>query len=232
MSSHARPSPHWRTGPRTADRGRHRARPASTSHRPLGESDLSLAALPPTVIDRSAVVLAGGFSTRYGETDKTLAEIDGRPMIAHAVRALRPVVDDIVVSCRESQLSSFRDALDGVRYRPDETPDQGPLAGLSDALGGVEGDTLALTTADMPRVPAALYRECFDRREWSRATPSLSSTRAIAGPYRRCSEPRRCGRPSGSVERPATGGCGRCSKGWLSRRFRRRRYGRTTGSGV
>jgi molybdopterin-guanine dinucleotide biosynthesis protein A len=115
------------------------------------------------VTDRSAVVLAGGFSTRYGETDKTLAEIDGQPMIAHAVGALRPVVEDVVVSCREGQLSSFRDVLDGVRYRPDETPDQGPLAGLSDALGGVEGDAVAVATADMPRVPAALYRECFDR---------------------------------------------------------------------
>lgn len=113
--------------------------------------------------DRSAVVLAGGFSTRYGEVDKTLADVDGRPMIAHAVGTLRQVVDDVLVSCRDEQLSSFREVLDGVGYRLDEAPDQGPLAGLSDALGGVEGEAVAVATADMPRVPSALYREFFDR---------------------------------------------------------------------
>lgn len=111
---------------------------------------------------RAGIVLAGGFARRFGERDKTLAEFRGRPLIVHAVEPLQAVVEQVVVSCRREQLSAFETVLSDVDYRPDPTPDEGPLAGLDAALDGLEADTVAVTTADRPLVPAGLYRLLFE----------------------------------------------------------------------
>ena len=110
----------------------------------------------------TGVVLAGGFATRFGERDKTLATLDGRPLLAHAADGLAPAVEHVVVSCREAQIADFERVLDDVIFCPDPTPDEGPLAGLDAALDSVDSGTLALVTADMPCVPTALYDSLFD----------------------------------------------------------------------
>lgn len=111
---------------------------------------------------RAGIVLAGGYARRFEGGDKTLAELDGQPLLAHAVAALRPAVDTVVVSCRDEQQSTFESVVSNVRFRPDPTPDQGPLAGLAAALSAVDADATALATADMPRVPTGLYRAFFE----------------------------------------------------------------------
>lgn len=118
--------------------------------------------------DRAAVVLAGGFATRFEDGDKTLATLDGRPLLVHACEPLAAVTDELLVSCRHEQVETFEGALagagvEGVRFRPDETPDRGPLAGLGDALAGTDASAVAVAAADMPCVPAGLWRALFDR---------------------------------------------------------------------
>lgn len=110
---------------------------------------------------KTGIVLAGGFATRFDGGDKTLAALDGRPLIGHVVDALRPVVETIVVSCRAEQVEKFEAVLDEVVYRPDPTPDEGPLAGLAAAITGVDAEAVAVTTADRPCVPAGLYEDLF-----------------------------------------------------------------------
>lgn len=112
--------------------------------------------------DRDGVVLAGGFARRFGDADKTLATLDGEALVSHAVDALRPAVDTVVVSCREAQRAAFAAVLGDVVFQPDPTPDAGPLAGLAAALAAVEADQVALATADMPCVPTGLYDALFD----------------------------------------------------------------------
>lgn len=70
-------------------------------------------------------ILAGGKSTRFG-SDKAMADVDGRPMIAHVADAIAAQCDIVIVVGRE---------LDGhicIEDRP--APDMGPLAGLAGAL--------------------------------------------------------------------------------------------------
>jgi len=112
---------------------------------------------------RAGIVLAGGFARRFDDGDKTLAELEGQPLIAHVVDALRPAVGTVVVSCRDEQISAFERVLEEVTYIPDPTPDEGPLAGLAAALEGIEAGAVAVTTVDRPRVPTELYREFFQR---------------------------------------------------------------------
>lgn len=111
---------------------------------------------------RAGIVLAGGFGERFDGGDKTLAELDGRPLIEHAVSALRPVVETTVVSCREEQIETYQRVLEDVTYRPDPTPDEGPLAGLAAALSEVDAEAVAVATADRPCVPPSLYRSFFE----------------------------------------------------------------------
>jgi molybdopterin-guanine dinucleotide biosynthesis protein A len=70
-------------------------------------------------------ILAGGLSTRFG-SDKALATIDGRPLIDHALDALRPQVDAVVVCGREWP------RVETIADRPAHRI--GPLGGLNAAL--------------------------------------------------------------------------------------------------
>ena len=80
------------------------------------------------MVDRRRIlgaVIGGGKSRRFG-SDKALALIDGQPMIAHVIAALRPQVADIVI-CGRAWLDF--PCLDDRR-----APQSGPLAGLESAL--------------------------------------------------------------------------------------------------
>lgn len=75
---------------------------------------------------RLGVVLAGGRSTRFG-TDKAEAIYAGLPLIDHAITALRPLVDSLVIAGRD---------WPGFLRIPDQPgPGLGPLGGL---LAGLE----------------------------------------------------------------------------------------------
>lgn len=53
------------------------------------------------------IVVGGGTSSRFG-ADKLLALVEGIPLIAHTVRAVRPFVDKCVLVCRGDQLDELQ----------------------------------------------------------------------------------------------------------------------------
>ena len=79
-------------------------------------------------------VLAGGASSRMG-TDKAFIEIEGEPMVARAVGALRAAgaAPVLVVGGDRSRLSAL-----GLDHVPDRHPGQGPLGGVITALGALD----------------------------------------------------------------------------------------------
>lgn len=102
-----------------------------------------------------AVVLAGGRSSRFGG-DKLSAPIDGRPMLDHAIEAVRTVAVDIVVV-----LAPDADVPvpPGVRVVHDARSFEGPLVGLATGLAALEPgtDRVLVVAGDMPDlVPAVL----------------------------------------------------------------------------
>lgn len=118
---------------------------------------------------RSGVIVAGGRSTRFGDTDKAVAELAGTPMIRRVADRLRPVVDELVVNCREDQQAAIRDALVGyplqVSYALDKKPDQGPVAGIRNGLTAVESEYAAVVACDMPFVQPDVLSVLFERAE-------------------------------------------------------------------
>lgn len=105
------------------------------------------------------VVLAGGDSTRFDGGNKAVAELDGRPLVAHAVRAVdAATARDPVVGVRsDAQRARIRAALPDpsrVRFVRDVEGLSGPLAGLYAAAGVVATPWLFVCACDMPLVTA------------------------------------------------------------------------------
>lgn len=129
---------------------------------------------------QSAVILAGGRSTRFGEGDKAVAELQGVPMIRRVADRLIDVTDELVINCRQEQTETIRDAMKGyplpVRYAEDEIPDLGPVAGIRNGLSVIEGTYGFVVACDMPFVEPSLVSSLFDRVEpHDAAVPRLDS---------------------------------------------------------
>lgn len=113
------------------------------------------------------VVLAGGYSRRFGEADKAVADLAGTPMVRRVVDRVATVADDVVVNCRDDQLEAIRDALSGcdveIRFATDPVPDRGPLAGMQVGLEAVDREYAAVVACDMPFVDPALFERLHHR---------------------------------------------------------------------
>ncbi len=116
---------------------------------------------------RSGVIIAGGRSTRFGATDKAVAELAGVPMIRRVADRLSPTVDELVVNCRVDQEAAIDDALAGidlpVSTALDPEPDLGPIAGIATGLRAVEGAYGVVVACDMPFVDPDFVDMLFER---------------------------------------------------------------------
>ena len=115
----------------------------------------------------SGVIVAGGRSTRFGETDKAVAALAGTPMIRRVADRIAPVLDELVINCRPAQTDAIRDAMDGyplsVAYAEDDVPDRGPVAGIRNGLAAADGEYAFVVACDMPFVDPDLATYLFDR---------------------------------------------------------------------
>jgi len=99
-----------------------------------------------------AVILAGGRSSRFGR-DKLAEPIDGRPLLDHAIEAVRALVSEIiVVAAPEATL----DVPDDVRLVHDAIAFEGPLAGLVTGLGAASESIVLVIGGDMPTIVGPL----------------------------------------------------------------------------
>jgi molybdopterin-guanine dinucleotide biosynthesis protein A len=107
----------------------------------------------------SAIINAGGNSTRMGR-HKALLPVPpaGEPILARTVAAAAAVVDEsIIVVSNHAPVRAAAARLPNVMVIGDDTPDQGPLAGLAAGLRRVSGWTLALA-CDLPLLQVELLR--------------------------------------------------------------------------
>lgn len=152
---------------------------------------------------RAGAIIAGGRSTRFGDSDKAVAELAGTPMIRRAADSLTPATDGLVVNCRPDQRAAIERALDGyentVWFAEDPETDRGPMAGIGTAcrVAADRGaDYVFIAACDMPFLDPALVDLCFDRAtgtggeahdaavprpdEWYATTHAVYRARAMA----------------------------------------------------
>ncbi|HEX5147704.1 MAG TPA: molybdenum cofactor guanylyltransferase [Candidatus Limnocylindrales bacterium] len=96
----------------------------------------------------SAIVLAGGRSSRFGR-DKLAEPVDGRPLLQHAIDAVRPFARETVVVLGTQ---SSPDVPPDVRVVRDPSPFQGPLVGLSAGIAAAVEPVVLVTAGDMPEL--------------------------------------------------------------------------------
>ncbi len=113
----------------------------------------------PDFAAHSAVLLAGGRSSRMGRDKALLALLgDGRPLWQRQL-------DDVLRPLRPTELFFSGPTRAGlpsdVRVLADETPGQrGPLAGIAAALGAMRADSalLLVLAVDLPAMTAEFFR--------------------------------------------------------------------------
>ena len=109
----------------------------------------------------TAIVLAGGRSSRFGR-DKLAEAVGGRPLLDHAIEAVRPLASEVIVVRRTGDDSS---PPPGTRVVHDPVAFEGPLVGLRAGLAEAASDMVLVVAGDMPD-PApdvlALLRDALD----------------------------------------------------------------------
>ncbi len=110
-------------------------------------------ALPPC----SILILAGGRGQRMGGRDKGLVDWRGEPLVAHVQRVVRPLSDDLVISCNRNQQAyrAYADQLVGDA----EADYPGPLAGVIAGLKVARHEWVALLACDAPLVDGGLIED-------------------------------------------------------------------------
>ena len=103
------------------------------------------------LLDATAVVLAGGKSSRMGRP-KSLLPFDGEPLIVHIVRALKRMFAEIVIVAAPDQ--ELPD-LPAVLVR-DDVAHQGPVGGIYYGLKAASGEFCFVTSCDVPFLNPAL----------------------------------------------------------------------------
>lgn len=112
----------------------------------------------------SAVILAGGKSTRMG-FDKQLLVVHSKRIVQHLIALLRTRFDDIMVASPDTDL--YRG--EGVRVVQDIHKGIGPLAGIHSALVGARSEAVFTIACDMPFIELGYidYMACqLARQDW------------------------------------------------------------------
>lgn len=100
--------------------------------------------------DITGVILAGGRGQRLGGIDKGLLIVDGRPLIEHAIAALRPQVGRLLINANRNH-SHY--AAYGFHVVADILGDHyGPLAGILSAMRSARTPWLACVPCDAPTI--------------------------------------------------------------------------------
>ncbi|AYC33462.1 molybdenum cofactor guanylyltransferase MobA [Pseudomonas cavernae] len=127
----------------------------------------------PTLPTCSVLLLAGGRGQRMGGADKGLLEWRGQPLIAHLHALVRPLTDDLIISCNRNaeRYAAYADRL----VQDDSADFPGPLAGIRAGLAVARHDHLLILPCDAPLLDRALLEQL--RRAASRQPKQAAMVR-------------------------------------------------------
>lgn len=115
----------------------------------------------------SAIILAGGKSSRMNYVDKAFLDVYGMPMIKHVLNKFEGVDDIIIVTNKPEDYKQL-----GVRVVTDIIPQRGPLSGMHSGLVHAKHDYSFITACDTPLVPKEFIDYCFDlEKDYDVAVP-------------------------------------------------------------
>jgi molybdopterin-guanine dinucleotide biosynthesis protein A len=123
--------------------------------------------------DAAGFVLAGGQSSRMG-SDKALVELDGKPLIAHALQSLREAGLVASIAGARSPLQPYAPVVE------DSEPDHGPLSGVCAALTSTSAPWAVILPIDLPLLPASLLVFMLHHARVTGAAVTLASVNGFS----------------------------------------------------
>lgn len=106
----------------------------------------------------TAIILAGGKSTRMGGGDKSLLPIRGIPIIQHITNQLKQHFDEIIIGANDVEKYSFL----GFRVVPDVETGKGPLMGIYSCLKSSQNELNFVTGCDTPTMNIELIESMLE----------------------------------------------------------------------
>jgi molybdopterin-guanine dinucleotide biosynthesis protein A len=115
------------------------------------------------MLQKSAVILAGGFSRRFGR-DKGLVVLANKPLILHVIDRVSKAVDEIlVVVSSEKQKNKFEAIMEKkAKLVIDRENSQSPLVGTITGFETAEGEYSLLLPCDTPLVSTQIVQFLLD----------------------------------------------------------------------
>ena len=126
---------------------------------------------PGTTAQATAIILAGGRSSRMG-ADKSLLSVDGQPIIERICERLAGRFDRILISANEPEKLAFL----GLEIVADRTPGQGPLMGIASALKASSSELNFVVACDIPHIHIGLVEEMLAEADRSGADVVVPTT--------------------------------------------------------
>lgn len=115
------------------------------------------------MLQKSAVILAGGFSRRFGR-DKGLVVLAGKPLILHVIDRVSRVADEVlVVVSSEEQKHKFETILEEkANLVIDKDDSQSPLVGAITGFESANAEYSLLLPCDTPLVSTKIVQFLLD----------------------------------------------------------------------
>ncbi len=109
----------------------------------------------------SIVLLAGGRGQRMGGQDKGWVMWQGQALIEHMQRVVRPLTDDLIISCNRNH-ARYQLLADQLVSDPDHDF-TGPLIGIISALKVARHPYLLVLPCDASRIDQALLMQLYQQ---------------------------------------------------------------------
>jgi molybdopterin-guanine dinucleotide biosynthesis protein A len=124
---------------------------------------------------RAAIILAGGKAKRFQTTqdkwqDKALAELDGKPLLVHAIENIQDVVNEVVVVVNENEtrIHQYRNVLEKYQLQKAKTVTDlkinnlsGPLIAILTGLKFADADYCITIPCDVPMLSKKVAHYLF-----------------------------------------------------------------------
>lgn len=103
-------------------------------------------------MEKTAIILAGGFSSRFG-SDKGLLKIDNKPLIVHVVETVSSIVEEIlIITNSKKRIETYSKVVSNaeVKFVLDHYEGIGPLAGAFSGFSQATSKYSLLIPFDAP----------------------------------------------------------------------------------
>jgi len=107
----------------------------------------------------SAIILAGGKSSRMDGIDKSMLQINNITLIEHIINQISPYFKEIIICSNDINKHGF---LKG-KIVPDLVLNKGPLMGILSGLIWSNNEINFITACDIPEIPIKYIKKMMDK---------------------------------------------------------------------